>query len=110
MIPMNVYNLTPTSVQNFILTMRFVAEHDLWDEIEAHLKHEGCSYFLMSIEPIAATKKLLVNQRRSPKLASAPARARLEDVIACGCGVAPPGPPGGQPQFPHGGGDGGVLV
>ena len=34
--------------------LEFIAEHDLWDEVEQHLKDRGCTRLLMSQEPLHA--------------------------------------------------------
>jgi hypothetical protein len=95
--------LTETLVENFIATMKFIANNDLWDSGQRALEAAGIATISVSSEPIRVfrtlvTDDLLANDRLGP------AQRRHALVIAeCGCGMGSPGPPGHGAEFPRGG-------
>jgi hypothetical protein len=106
---MNTSNLTETTVRQFVAFMKFIAENDLWEETEKHLRDHGCDTIVVSSEPIGHFRNLL-----KPKLAdgtrlSPKATKQGTIIMDCGCGVSNPGPGRGPvtPPSSGGGGDGG---
>ncbi len=46
--------LTVTRVRDFAGFMKLIAQYDLWDEMEAELKSQGCTKFFISVKPMRA--------------------------------------------------------
>ena len=42
--------LTVARVRDFTLLLKLIAEYDLWDEMEAELKSQGCTRFFISLK------------------------------------------------------------
>jgi hypothetical protein len=113
---MDIHGLTEMPVHHLRGFMQFIAEHNLWDEVEQHLRQHGCSKLMISFEPMGAVGKLLEEKKKSGAV-----KQKLHLLPRCGCNgpvgprpgpVTPPshggGGDGGAPQPPSGGGgDGG---
>lgn len=115
-------DLTETSIKQFRAFIKFINDNDLWDEVEEKLAAEGITTVTVSSHHIR-TVRSMIGGGSSPVMAGAVAasggpaplggrlnrvgRAQANAILACGCGVATPGP-GQQPQVPHGGGDAGA--
>jgi hypothetical protein len=99
--------VTRTSVEQFKALMKFVADHDLWDQIEKELTAKGVTEIMVSSEPIRHVRKLITDTVLSRHDLGRDSRARALFISRCGCGVSTPGP-GHGPVSPTGGGDGGT--
>ena len=52
-------NVAEVPVRQLKKFFKFIAEHDLWDEVERHLRDRGCKKLLMSFEPVKAIGNLI---------------------------------------------------
>jgi hypothetical protein len=99
--------LTEMPVHNFKIFMQLLAEYDLWDEMEDHLKSEGCTTFIVGVEPLKA-----IGDRLRQKISSGALPGDLPWVTLCGSngplspGTAPKTPPSRSPDGGTGGGGG----
>jgi hypothetical protein len=118
--PLNTLNLTVVSLERFFYAMRTIAENDLWDDAQKHLKSRGCDTVAISLEPILALQGMLRKRRAlsevSPVSATgasvgitagaAPTRSskeeRLDRFIASACGTPPHYPPRPPDEWPEG--------
>jgi hypothetical protein len=122
---LNIFNLTHTSIRQFVFFMKAIADNNLWDEAEQHLKSRGCTRIILSVEPIGAIQQMLqqkIQQKPSAGNKLTPQIIRVSGSISCLHPVGPlpdphpPEPPGGRPGGPPPGppepdpdpGDGGV--
>lgn len=113
---MDIHGLVEMPVHHLRGFMQFIAEHNLWDEVEQHLRQQGCSKLMISLAPMGAVGKLLEEKKKSGAV-----KQKVQILPRCGCNgpvgpkpgpVTPPshggGGDGGAPQPPSGGGgDGG---
>ena len=99
---MDIQGLTEMPVHHLRGFMQYIAEHDLWDEVEQHLRQHGCKKLLISFEPMGAVGKLLHEKKRSGA-----AKQKLHILPHCGCN-GPVGPKPGPVTPPSHGGDGGA--
>ncbi len=110
---MDIHGLTEMPVHHLRGFMQFIAEHNLWDEVEQHLRQQGCNKLMISFEPMGAVGRLLEEKKKSGAV-----KQKVQILPHCGCNgpvgprpgpVTPPsGGGGGSPQPPSGGGgDGG---
>jgi hypothetical protein len=79
---LDIERLTEVPVRQFTRFLRFIAEHDLWDELEQQLKDRGCDKLLMSFEPVKAIGTMA--ETRSREL-SGKQSEDSSDVLLCGC-------------------------
>ncbi len=106
---MNPQNLTQTSVKQFRAFMKFIADNNLWDELEQRLHLRGYHDVVVSSEPINIIRDVLrekISANQFPEQSKSGAKV----IIDCACGVGNPGPPV-KPVTPPshgGGGDGGT--
>jgi len=111
---MDIHGLVEMPVHHLRGFMQFIAEHDLWDEVEKHLRQHGCTKMMISFEPMGAVGKLLEEKKKSGAV-----KQKLHILPHCGCNgpvgprpgpVTPPshGGDGGAPPAPSGGSDGGA--
>jgi hypothetical protein len=63
----NVFNLTHTSIGQFVFFMKALAENDLWDQVEQHLESQGCTSIIVSAEPIRAVQEMLKKNAFGPE-------------------------------------------
>jgi hypothetical protein len=56
---MNIDTVTQVSFKRFFFFMRFIADNNLWDEVEMHLEDHGCFEIVLSSEPIESIKQLI---------------------------------------------------
>jgi hypothetical protein len=85
--------------------MKFIGEHDLWDEVEAHLRTKGYSKMLISYEPMGHISELLQH-----KVSTGAVNKKVHILPHCGCNgpIGPrPGPVLTPPSHPPDGGGGG---
>lgn len=105
--PLNTLNLTIVSLERFFYVMQTIAEGDLWDEVEDHLKSRACHSIAISWEPIEAMKGML-RSKRAAEIADQPGAertgtdARIDTFVACACGVPPTYPPRPPDDWPEG--------
>jgi hypothetical protein len=102
---MDIDPLTEMPISYFKGVMKFIAEHDLWDEVEKHLKDQRCVKLKISFEPIESVGRLL-----QKKVSSGTITPRMQVLASCGCnGPLGPRPGPTSPSPPHGpdGGGGG---
>lgn len=89
--------------------LKFIGEHDLWEELAQHLRDRGCDKLLMSLEPVKEIGRIV--QAKSSEMASRHERDRSlppGSHLRCGCGGSGSGsgsgpsdgglPPGGAPD------------
>ncbi len=103
----NIDALTEVPVSQFSRFLKFIAKHDLLDELEQHLKERGCDKLLISFEPVKAIGTII--EKKSSDLVAehqkGASAAPIEPALRCACngttGTKPPNTPDG------GGGDGG---
>ncbi|WP_140396900.1 hypothetical protein [Crenothrix polyspora] len=94
---MNIEPLAEVSVRQLSKFLKFIAQHNQWDELEQHLRDQGCNKLLMSWEPIHAVATIV--ETKSHELASF--RIEGEDpttMMKCasnGTGRPPPNTPDG---------------
>ncbi|WP_199443514.1 hypothetical protein [Umezawaea beigongshangensis] len=102
-------DLTETPIENFIGFVSFLAKNDLWDEAKQALESAGIGSIHVSTAPVQVIRRLITDELLGNDRLSGSSRKHAQVIAECGCGVTNPGlPPGGQPQFPHGGGDAGA--
>lgn len=63
--PVNIDNLTLTSVPRFIKFVRYLANNDLLGEAEKHLIAQGCKELYVSVEPIRNVQNMLKEKVKS---------------------------------------------
>jgi hypothetical protein len=93
--------ITEIQVQDFKSFMKLIAEYDLWDELEYHLKAEGCTSFMIGVEPMR-----VVGNRLQEKIVTGDLPTNLHAIQLCGCngtmspGTGPktPGDAGSKPK------------
>ncbi len=78
-----------------------IAEHDLWDELEEHLKAKGCQSLLVSFEPLSAIGELVQRKQTEGLLRVG------KPVPECACNGQFHPPPNFPQPPPDGGTDGG---
>lgn len=118
--PLNTLNLTVVSLERFIFAMRTIAENDLWDDAQEHLKSRGCDTVAISLEPILALQGMLRKRRSLSEVYPASATGasggltpdaaatrsakeeRLDRFIASACGTPPHFPPRPPDEWPQG--------
>jgi hypothetical protein len=101
---MDIEGLTEMPVHHLRKFMQFIAEHNLWDEVEQHLRTNGCTKLMISYEPMGAVGKLLAQKK-----ASGAVKQKLQILPHCGCnGPVGPRPGPVTPPSHGGGGDGGA--
>src|SRR5688572_26606677 len=102
--------LTETLFENFVATMKFIANNDLWDEGEAAMAAAGITTIQVSSAPIRVFRTLVTDELLAKDRLGDGQRKHAQVIAECGCGVSSPGPPGHGPATPHGGGtpDGGT--
>lgn len=86
--------LTETLVENFVATMKFVANNDLWDEAQAALAKQGITTIQLSSAPIRAFRALLSDELLPADRLEAPQRKHARAIEECGCGMVGVGPGG----------------
>jgi hypothetical protein len=64
----DLHSVVEIPVRQLTRFLKFIAEHDLWDELEQHLHDRSCDKLLMSWEPVEAVAKIV--EARSAKLAT----------------------------------------
>lgn len=101
------HELTETLIENFVATMKFIANNDLWDDGERALRDAGITTIRVSSEPIRVframvTDDLLASDRLAPHQ-----RQHATVIAECGCGVSTPGPGHGPVSPTSPGGDAG---
>jgi hypothetical protein len=74
--------LLEPSVKVFAEFMKFIARHDLWDEIEKELAEEGITKIIMARRPIDIVRQSVMNNVRM--LHSEEEREK-SPMVACGC-------------------------
>ena len=106
---MDTTQLTRTSIRQFKFLMHFIADHDLWDEVEEHLSSDWLYGDFNSGEPIIAVRRFIQDKFAGNVSYNEIARRRAHEIAECGCGVSNPGPypPPVMPPPSGGGGDGG---
>lgn len=109
---LDIEGLTEVPVRQLSNFLRFIAEHNLYDELEQHLRDRGCDKLLMSFEPVQAIGAIVEAKSRNltgePSGAST-ARYQETDSLRCGCnGPLGPRPGPVTPTGPDGGTDGGT--
>jgi hypothetical protein len=72
--------VTVVRVRDFKLFMELLAKFDLWDEMEAELKSQGCTEFRISLKPMVAIGLAL-----KEKVASGDLPSDSPAMAACGC-------------------------
>jgi hypothetical protein len=90
--------LTEVPVRQLSKFLKFIAKHDLWDELEQHLKDRGCNKLLMSFEPVKAIGKII--EKKSSELVAehdtvASAGQKSGDLTAMACACNATKGPGG---------------
>ena len=101
---MDIHGLTEMPVHHLRGFMQFIAEHNLWDEVEQHLRQHGCSKLMISYEPMGAVGKLLEQKKSSGAV-----KQKVQILPRCGCnGPVGPRPGPVTPPSHGGGGDGGA--
>ena len=65
---MDIYGLVEMPVHHLRGFMQFIAEHNLWDEVEGHLRQHECTKLMISFEPMNAVGKLLEEKKSSGKV------------------------------------------
>jgi hypothetical protein len=95
--------LTTMTVRQLKEFAKAISEHDLWDEVEAHLHAEGCHALHLSFEPVRAIGALLKRKKASAEIV-----AKQHPIPECGCNGTyhPPNTPSG-PNTPPSSGAGG---
>lgn len=101
-------------IRRLVGYLKFIAEHNLWDEVEAHLGSSGQKNILMSYDHLH-----LVDTFLSQKLKTGGVTKKHHPLPLCGSNgpvgprpgpVTPPSPPPAPPDPPDGGGgDGGGI-
>ena len=110
---MNVEGVAEIPVAHLKAFMKFISEHDLWDEVEQHLRAKGCRKMLISYEPMGAISEVL-----QKKVSTGAVKTKVHILPRCGCNgpvgprpgpVTPPSrpPDGGGGSGPDGGGGSG---
>lgn len=105
---MDIEGLTEMPIHHLRGFMQYIAEHDLWDEVEQHLRNNGCTRLKISYEPMGAVGKLLEQKKSSGAV-----KQKLHLLPHCGCngpvgprpGPVTPGPPDGGGGSDGGGGN-----
>lgn len=59
-------NLIEVPVRQLSKFLKFIAKHNLWDELEQHLKDRGCNKLVMSFEPVKAIGNII--EKKSSEL------------------------------------------
>lgn len=93
-------DLAETDVDNFVGFMKFIANNDLWDEAKAALAADGVDLIRISGRPIRVIRKMIDTQLLPGDKLDGGNRDHALVISESHCGVGPPGPPGGAPQFP----------
>ena len=104
---LSVDKLVEVPVEQLHRFLKFIGEHDLWEELKQHLRDRGCDKLLMSLEPVKEIGRIV--QTKSSELGSR--RERDHSLppgshLRCGCGGSGSGsgpsdgglPPGGAPD------------
>ncbi|MCU5037552.1 hypothetical protein CON66_27895 [Bacillus cereus] len=101
-VQLDIERLAKVPVHRFTKFLKFIAEHNLWDELEQHLKDRGCNKLLMSFEPVKEIGNII--QTKSAALIGVQDREGSMQ-LRCGCGDGDDGepddgglPPGGLPE------------
>jgi hypothetical protein len=97
-------------IRQLVAYLKFIAEHNLWDEVETHLTSSGQKNILMSYDHLHLVDTFLSN-----KLKTGGVHKKTHPLPLCGSNgpvgprpgpVTPPTPPPPPPDPPDGG-DGG---
>ena len=72
--------LTVVRVRDFTLYMKLLAKYDLWDEMEAELRSQGCTKFFISLKPMQAIGLAL---KEKVSIGDLPTDSPA--IAACGC-------------------------
>lgn len=105
---MEIEGLAEVPIGQLVRFLRFIAENDMWDELEHHLNVRGCDALLMSFGPIQAIGGIVETKARERTGQQSVASGKYSptpDTFRCGCN-GPLGPRPG-PVTPGGGGDAG---
>ncbi|WP_020062908.1 hypothetical protein [Bacillus sp. 123MFChir2] len=103
---LDIERLAEVPVHRLKKFLSFIAEHNLWDDLEQHLKDRGCKKLLMSFEPVKEIGNII--QTKSAGLISVQDREGSMQ-LKCGCDGCNGGssnkdpgdgglPPGGTPK------------
>lgn len=99
-------DLTETPIENFIMTMKFIAKNELWDEAQRAVEAAGIGTITVSSAPIRAFRALVTSDLLGGDRLDPAGQKGAQVIAECGCGVASPGPPGHGPVFPTDAGTG----
>lgn len=121
---LNILNLQIVPVEKFIFVVRAISDNNLWGSVRQHLRTQGCSSVVMSVEPVEVIQEMLLRQRsgdtdelttdgqgngrpgpryrpgRSRPQPAAPER-RLDRFLASQCGDRPHYPPRPPDDWPE---------
>lgn len=104
---LDIEGLTEIPVRQLSKFLRFIAERNLWDELEQHLTEYGCDKLLISFEPIQAIGAIVETKSRelaSKQSGASTASAQESTLLRCGCnGPLGPRPGPVTPGTPDGG-------
>ena len=82
------------SVKLFVGFMKFIARHDLWDEIEKELAEEGITKIIMARRPIDIVRQSVMDTVR---VLHSDEERENSPILACGC--PPPQTPTNPPPW-----------
>jgi hypothetical protein len=99
--------ITETPIENFVATMKFIANNDLWDEAQRAVEKAGIGTIQVSSAPIRVFRELVKSDLLTGDRLGATGQKHAQVIAECGCGMANPGP-GHGPVSPTGGGDAGA--
>jgi hypothetical protein len=93
--PLYIDDLTEVPVRQLSKFLRFIAKHNLWDELEQHLTDRGCDKLLMSFEPVKAIGNII--EKKSSELAAEHEKTAsavpIEPAMSCACNSTTRPPP-----------------
>ena len=81
---LDIQPLAEVTVRQLNNYFKFILEHDLWDELESHLKGRGCHKLLISWEPIHAVATMIEAKPSKPGI--------IKPACASNGPMRPPGP------------------
>ena len=92
--PIDIEAVGQVPIRRFVFVMRYIAKHDLWDELEMHLEELGCTEMIMSQEPFQAIQAHLL-ERVSRGEDKTTGGRRVANSVGCfgGHPTPPPKPP-----------------